>query len=302
VAPGGYLWWYLDALADDGRYGLTIIAFVGSVFSPYYRWQRWRGRPDAEQHVALNVALYGGAKRRWTMTERGKAQLSRSRRDLVIGPSRLHWDGSSLCIDIDEVGMPLPRRVRGQVRVFPSQLCTFNAPLDAAARHRWGPIAPSARVEVDLPAPGLRWSGAGYLDSNEGDEPVERGFRTWDWSRAGLRDGSTAVLYDLRPAQAAAPERLIAMRFAPDGQAMPFDAPPRQALPRSAWGLQRMQRADARPRVLQTLEDTPFYTRSVLDAALLGERVTAMHETLQVPRLQSLAVAAMLPFRMPRRA
>jgi hypothetical protein len=23
VAPGGYLWWYVDALSDDGRYGLT---------------------------------------------------------------------------------------------------------------------------------------------------------------------------------------------------------------------------------------------------------------------------------------
>ena len=38
VAPGGYAWWYVDALSDDGRHGLTIIAFVGSVFSPYYAW------------------------------------------------------------------------------------------------------------------------------------------------------------------------------------------------------------------------------------------------------------------------
>ena len=38
VAPGGYAWWYVDALSDDGRHGLTIIAFIGSVFSPYYAW------------------------------------------------------------------------------------------------------------------------------------------------------------------------------------------------------------------------------------------------------------------------
>jgi carotenoid 1,2-hydratase len=270
------------------------------VFSPYYRFARWRGRAEPEQHVALNVALYGRDKCRWTMTERGKAQLARSAHELAIGPSRLHWDGQSLRFDIDEVGMPLPRRVRGQVRVFPSGLSRFSAPLDAAGRHRWGPIAPCARVEVDLPLPGLRWSGAAYLDSNEGDEPVDRGFRGWDWSRAALRDGSTAVLYDLRPAQAAAPERLIAVRFAPDGSGLPFDAPPRQALPRSRWGLQRTQRASSPPRVLHTLEDTPFYARSVLGAEVLGERVATMHETLHVPRLQSLAVMAMLPFRMPR--
>jgi carotenoid 1,2-hydratase len=35
VAPGGYAWWYLDALSDDGRHGLVVIAFIGSVFSPY---------------------------------------------------------------------------------------------------------------------------------------------------------------------------------------------------------------------------------------------------------------------------
>ena len=35
----GYVWWYVDALSDDGRHGLTLIAFIGSVFSPYYAWR-----------------------------------------------------------------------------------------------------------------------------------------------------------------------------------------------------------------------------------------------------------------------
>jgi carotenoid 1,2-hydratase len=55
-------------------------------------------------------------------------------------------------------------------------------------------------------------------------------------------------------------------------------------------------------RVLQALEDTPFYSRSVLQAQLCGERVTAIHESLDVPRLVSLPVRCMLPWRMPRRA
>ena len=37
---------------------LTLIAFVGSVFSPYYAWARRRGQADAENHCALNLALY----------------------------------------------------------------------------------------------------------------------------------------------------------------------------------------------------------------------------------------------------
>jgi len=253
--------------------------------------------------VALNVALYGREAPRWTMTERGRGQLTRSATELAIGPSRVRWDGQALVIDIDEVCTPLPRRVRGRVRVFPQGLSRFVASLDAAGRHRWGPIAPCARIEVELEHPGLRWSGQAYVDSNEGDEPVDRAFRSWDWSRAGLRDGSTAVLYDLRPSAGTDLERLIAMRFMPDGSCMPFDAPPRRRLPRSRWGLARTQRSegDAPLRVLQRLEDTPFYARSVIGATLLGEPVTALHETLHVPRLVSLPVQLMLPFRMPRR-
>ena len=29
VPDGGYLWWYVDAMSDDGQHGITLIAFVG---------------------------------------------------------------------------------------------------------------------------------------------------------------------------------------------------------------------------------------------------------------------------------
>jgi carotenoid 1,2-hydratase len=306
VPSGGYLWWYVDALSDDGRHGLTVIAFVGSVFSPYYRRALSRGAAEAEDHVALNVALYGQGANRWTMTERGRGRLSRSAVELQIGPSGLRWDGQALVIDIDEVAVPLPRRVRGQLRLHPEGLCRFTAALDAAGRHRWGPIAPCARIEVEFAQPDLRWSGHAYLDSNEGDEPVERAFTEWDWSRALLRDGSTAVVYDVRPGpgEPAGSGRVIAQRFTADGRASAFEAPPRQTLPRSKWWLGRTMRSDPTvpARVRQTLEDTPFYVRSVMEAGALGERVTAVHETLDVKRLVSLPVQGMLPFRMPRRS
>jgi carotenoid 1,2-hydratase len=55
------------------------------------------------------------------------------------------------------------------------------------------------------------------------------------------------------------------------------------------------------PQLVSTLEDTPFYVRSLLRTRLLGEDVTAVHESLDVPRLVSLPVRLMLPWRMPRR-
>jgi carotenoid 1,2-hydratase len=299
VAPGGYLWWYVDAVSDDGRHALTIIAFVGSVFSPYYR-RAFRRDPQADplQHCAINVALYGDA-RRWTMTERAARHVQRSAHEFVVGPSRLRWEGGALCLDLDEMGVPFPRRVRGRVRIWPHGLARWRTPLDAGARHRWGPIAPCARAEVELDAPALRWQGEAYLDSNDGDEPIERPFADWDWSRATLPDGSTAVIYDVRERDGSA--RVIARRFGAHGHSEPFEAPRAQRLPHSGWRIGRQIRSDTPARVRTTLEDTPFYARSLLDCGLDGQRVLAVHESLSLPRLQSPLVQWMLPWRMPRR-
>lgn len=236
------------------------------------------------------------------MTERGARHVQRDARNFVVGPSSLRWDGQSLVFDLHELGVPLPQRVDGTVRVWPQALSNFNAPLDSGGRHRWGPIAPCSRVEVQLDRPALRWQGHGYLDSNEGDEPIDRPFTEWDWSRGLLADGSTAVIYDVR--QKDGSERLITQLFHPDGRSEPFEAPARTALPGTAWRIGRSMRSEAgaAPRVLQTLEDTPFYVRSVLRSRLFGQELTSVHETLNVPRLVSLPVRLMLPWRMPRRA
>ena len=235
------------------------------------------------------------------MTERHRSSMERGPQHFAIGPSSLRWQGDHLHIELNELCAPLPYPVRGSVRLYPSALSTFMTPLDTAGRHRWGPIAACARIEVDLQNPRTSWKGEAYFDSNEGDEPVDQQFEAWDWSRARLKDGSTAVLYDIR--QADGVKRVIAQRFSPDGQAQAF-APPAVtvALPRSLWQIQRSVRADdsATTRLLQTLEDAPFYNRSLLQTSLLGEAVTAVHETLQAQRLSSLPVRLMLPWRMPR--
>jgi carotenoid 1,2-hydratase len=53
VPHGGYLWWYVDAISDDGIHGITIIAFVGSVFSPYYAWANQKNQQTLIIFVAL---------------------------------------------------------------------------------------------------------------------------------------------------------------------------------------------------------------------------------------------------------
>lgn len=274
---------------------------MGSVFSPYYHWAFQRDRlTNPENHVSINVALYGKGARRWTMTERSQKSLSRTSQHFQVGPSHLRWTGSCLEIDLHEWSVPIPQRVKGKIRVFPDQLFHYITPLDQRAQHHWGPIGPSGRVEVDLQEPSLSWKGHAYLDSNEGTEPIIGPFLEWDWSRANLRDGSVAVLYDIR--EKSGDERLLALRFKPDQTIEPFEAPDRQALPKAFWRVGRSVRSEGHEpaRVIQTLEDAPFYVRSVLRSRLLGEDVVSMHETLNIPRLDRLSTRLMLPWKMPR--
>ncbi|MCG6941862.1 MAG: carotenoid 1,2-hydratase [Thiohalocapsa sp.] len=304
VLPGGYAWWYVDGLSDDGEYGLTLIAFIGSVFSPYYFKGRRRGRDDPREYCSLNVCLYG-PKRRWTMTERRTGSLDQSSGTLAIGPSRLRWDDDSLTVDIDELGAPIPQRVRGRVRVWPHFINNRVFTLDEPGRHRWRPVAPSARIDVDLQRPELRWSGHAYFDRNWGDEPIEDGFVCWDWSRAEIPDTAgheSAILYNMERRQDG--HKSLALRFSDTG-VDEFEPPPDHRLPRTPiWKVPRGSQADAAhpPRVTKTLEDTPFYSRSVIETHLLGRPLTAMHESLSLDRFRSPIVQRMLPYRMRRRS
>jgi carotenoid 1,2-hydratase len=264
------------------------------VFSPYYARSRRRGDGDPLQHCALNVALYGKAKR-WAMTERNCSTVHRDVDYLHIGPSALSWDGAGLTVRIDEWTAPVPRRVRGTVRLYPSAVESRTLTLDPAGRHRWQPIAPCARVEVEMGRPDIAWSGQAYLDTNAGDRPLEDDFVRWDWSRAAV-PGGAAVLYDVERRDGL---MSLAMRYADAGGVEDFIPPPSVELPKTRWHVPRRMGAVA-PTVIETLEDTPFYARSVIAGDLMGERVTAVHESLWMDRFTSPVVQAMLPFRMPR--
>ncbi len=242
------------------------------------------------------------------MTERGRRHVSRQARHFQVGPSHLEWRDDRLRIHVDEVSTPWPQRVRGRIDVFPQALCSYVSALDVAQRHHWGPIAPVARAEVTLDSPSLRWQGHAYLDSNEGAEPIDTPFETWDWMRSGLADGSTVVAYDVQ-AKNSGDNRLIGVRFDPSGGFHDVELPQRHALTTSAWGVKRSVRSlgaaggapHGDPAVLRRLEDTPFYARSLVKAQLLGQTVEAVHETFCARRFASPWVQALLPWRMPRR-
>lgn len=304
VARDGYLWWYVDAISDDGQQAITLIIFVGSVFSPYYASAIKKNRGEPENHCAFNMIVYGpGSKKRWSMTERPRAALERSAEQLRIGPSDVRWDGQELIATIDEHCNPMPRRMRGQVKVTPQPLTGHTLWLDDLGRHRWHPLAPLATVEVDIPSLGVSWSGNGYLDSNEGNEPLARGFSGWDWSRELLPNGDCRVRYETR-SEESQPHRL-SLRFRADGSLVEDsdDIRSRPLPTTTVWRIPRRTLAESSapwPSIERTLEDTPFYARSLMGVDDSGERRHAVHESLCLRRFEQPWVQTLLPFRMPR--
>ena len=295
MPPNGYHWWYLDALSDDGLNGLTIIGFVGSVFSPYYARARARGITAAENHCAINVALYG-SKRRWAMTERGARHVSRDEASLAVGPSSMRWEKDELLISIKETGMPLPLALRGNVRLKAANFCNRPVMLDDLGRHFWQAVAPQARVTVEFESPQLSWEGIGYHDMNWGNEPLEKGFKNWTWARAHMPNGMQ-VLYDVERRDGT--RQSFGCSFK-DGITKPRSLPPTHELPKGFWGMARSIPSENPPRLISTLEDAPFYTRNLVELTLDGAPCMAFHESLSLDRFIHPVVQLMLPFRMPR--
>ncbi len=235
------------------------------------------------------------------MTERGKSALHNTADSFTVGPSHLHWDGTALTAEIQEVAVPLVRPMRGMIKLIPQSVTDYATLLDDKGRHGWWPIAPVSRVELSFTNPDLSWTGSGYFDSNNGLEPLEAAFTRWDWSRAHMGDGSSVMMFD--PTSCDGNDSALAVRIDPTGRGEELDPLEAARLPRTGWMVDRRTRRDpgGALSVSKTLEDTPFYARSVVDAEIYGEKVTMMHESLDLNRFTSPIVQMMLPFRMPRR-
>ena len=293
---GGYAWWYIDGVSDDGSSAVSVIGMIGAVFSPWYAWS---GRGNPANHACINVATFG-EKPRFTMTDRGQAALRQSQDALQVGPSQIAWQGGSLVIDINEISaLPRVGRVQGQIRLTPTAITKIEARLTPDRRHIWRPFAPVARIEVDL-SPAHHWQGHGYFDANFGTRPLEADFTHWTWGRYPRAHGAS-VYYDALRRDGSRLE--LGLDFGRDGTAKEVSPPPLAPLPRTLWGIARDTRGDAGTiaRQRKALLEAPFYARTLMDTTLGGERVTGMHETLDLRRYDNRLIQAMVAMRVPRR-
>jgi carotenoid 1,2-hydratase len=216
-ARGGYAWWYVEAHDTvDNRYGLTLILFAGSVFSPFYAERLRRGETArGREHPAVNLALYertAGAsrpttQRLWAMNEYPPSALRLEDRRIVIDQSFIEYDeDGSARIELHEetthfFGDP-GQRVDATLRITarrppaPPLLLGENA---AQQAHFWQPLVVAGEAEVELFYGGRRvhFRGRAYGDRNFGSGRLEDTFRRWSWAHGSSEaaDAPSLLLY-----------------------------------------------------------------------------------------------------------
>ena len=130
-----------------------------------------------------------------------------------------------------------------------------------------------------------------------GSRPLESTFDTWFWSRATSSEGAH-IIYDKTLLDGS--RSGFAIDIDHHGAIRDRALPPETELGKSFWRMQRPARLDGPKGRVTLLEDSPFYTRSLVETQIGVEPVTAFHESLSLTRFKTPWMQMMLPFRMPR--
>lgn len=294
--PGGYEWWYFDALSDDGRHALTCIWFLGNPFSPYYRRAALGQAADPFRHNGLFFALYQeGQLHAYHFTRFPAAQI------LAGEALPLDFRFGDNCLTTTPTGWHLSLSDENANRRRLEAALTFAAPppvpiaesqneAEAAApesSHWWLPAAPVCRVSgrIALRAahnPGaeeIMFRGTGYHDHNWGRLPFAAEIRDWYWARAALNGERAAILYHVRPRHGA--KAVSHFLLFEQGRIVQHDPAPRVSLFRpavNAFGTLYATRLEVvssecsvRFEFGARLDSAPFYVRALCAATMSGD-------------------------------
>lgn len=250
AAPGGYAWWYVEVHDAEGRFGLTLILFAGSVFSPRYAALLRAGVVTCGLDVpAVNFSFYErtrgsrpGTRRAWVMNEYPRAALALEADAVRVANTALCLPATGpVTIELDEdttrfFGRRGPR-VHGRITVAPPPPAPPPLYLGESARgeaHYWQPLAPraAATVELQLGPRQVRFQGLAYLDRNYGSGRLEDTFSRWGWAHgfpaapAGPSDANTSAAVNTSAAADTAavantPAAAHALDASPDRAAAP---------------------------------------------------------------------------------
>ncbi|MGD8427114.1 MAG: hypothetical protein PVH63_05750 [Balneolaceae bacterium] len=202
--PGGYEWWYFDAISKDGTYSFVVIFYEGNPFSTRYikALQTENGRAMADEYPAVSISVYERGKPifySFTEFDPPDCSFSENQINVQVGRHALtgEMDDKLRYTLILKEDLPSGDRLDAEIS-FESPVCerplfkNVNA-INTGHRntgHRWNLVQPRADVKgkIRLASNGkiskkIDFEGRGYHDHNTGNEPMRDEFRDWYWGR-----------------------------------------------------------------------------------------------------------------------
>ena len=200
-APGGFAWWYIDAIDASGN-GFVIIWSFGLPFLPgYLSAARSNAGQPARSRPSLNISVYQNGKRAFYLLQEYAPEdvELKSSGELRFGQSVIHQPSLGH-VDL-QLDCPIPcsqNNLRGElvVRGPPAHL---GGQLQASTNleHRWTPVLGPARLRGELSVGRDHYTvdTLAYHDRNEGTRRLDDlGIRHWIWGRL-VSDTQTRIWY-----------------------------------------------------------------------------------------------------------
>lgn len=332
TSPGGFTWFYVDLVDDQGR-GATVIWSWGLPFLPGYVQAARVGRPQLPiNRPSVNVVVYSGGRERFYLLSELPAEdcdWDPDGRSWRLGDCVFEWtdtgsdpgsDGPraaptrTLQASLD-LALPTGGRVTGRLRVSGKlrRDCPDGATsADPASTHLWTPMLAATRGCLELRTPGgqLRVQGRAYHDRNSAARPLNAlGIERWWWGRLAL-PGRDLIFYRLVPTHPVSAPRDLVVEVGADGscRAREDAAIAVGRLRRSTWGLRWPSSAtfpdpDGVPvhvEVSALLDNGPFYQRYLLRGRCGADEAFGVGESVVPDRVDTDLLRPLVRMRVHR--
>jgi carotenoid 1,2-hydratase len=295
--PGGFSWFYVDLVDEQGR-GATVIWSWGLPFLPGYAGAARAGQPELPvNRPSVNVVVYGdGRERFYLLSELPAEQCSwgPDGRSWRLGDCSFNWvddpspDGASTTRALQghiDLALPTGGRVTGRLWLSGTlrRDSVTGASESGLDTHLWTPMLAASRGGLELCTPDGDFyvEGRGYHDRNSAAQPLHRlGIQSWWWGRLAL-PGRDLIFYRLTPSAPGAAVRDLVVELSADGSSRVCEDAGLEVgrLRRSPWGLRWPSSAtfpdpdgrQVKVEISALLDNGPFYQRYLLHGTCGGD-------------------------------
>ncbi|CAN0466416.1 unnamed protein product, partial [Laminaria digitata] len=307
-APGGFAWWYMDLVNDEGQ-GAVLIWSFGLPFLPGVASNARRGAPDIPaDRPSLNICVYDNhALDCYVLHEFEPHEVTWDREHQRWSFGENHFrvvrdeDRVSLLVDIDTPIAGTRERLIGQVQIDGvARRMQRGSEGDAHdPDHDWTPLMGPAKGSLSLTLGEDRsyaFEGRGYHDRNGGTAPLhELGFSHWIWGRFPFEDHER-IYYILWPEERGEEPVCVAMEIGADGETVVHRdvsiklAKKRREVLGMSWHERVEIEVDGEPwlnaRPVDVLDNGPFYLRFFVEATTPdGQRARGVGEACRPDRI-----------------